>query len=178
MKKNTLSLKNLIALLLLVLAIIMRFLPHIPNFVPITALSLFAGVYFSGYWAYLLPLAAMIISDTFLGFHTTMFFVYFSLLLTVAVGFFVRQKKNPLTIFLGTISGSVLFFLLTNFGVWLTTSWYTPDLAGIIKCYYMALPFFRNSLTGDIFYAIILFGAYEVASILITKRSKEALWQR
>jgi len=178
MSKEIFSTKNLLALGLIILAIILRFLPHLPNFAPITALALFAGVYFRGYWAYLLPLSAMIISDVFLGFHSTMFFVYFSLLLTVGIGTLARSKKKPATIIAGTFLGSILFFVITNFGVWLTTSWYAPGIDGLIKCYYMALPFFRNSLTGDLFYAIILFGAYETASFTIKKHAKEALWQR
>lgn len=175
--KHALTLKNLLAIVLLAIAIALRFIPHLPNFAPITALALFAGVYFSGAWAYLLPLAAMIVSDIFLGFHSTMFFVYFSLLLTVAIGSFVRSKKNPATILFGTLAGSVLFFIITNFGVWLTTSWYAPTVDGVVKCYFMALPFFRNSLSGDLFYAIIFFAAYEMALIVIKKRFKEVLWQ-
>jgi len=178
MGKEIFSVKNLLALGLIILAITLRFLPHLPNFAPITALALFAGVYFRGYWAYLLPLLAMIISDIFLGFHSTMFFVYFSLLLTVGIGALARSRKNPATVIAGTLLGSILFFVITNFGVWLTTSWYSPGIDGLIKCYYMALPFFRNSLTGDLFYAIILFGAYETASFMIKKHTKEALWQR
>jgi len=167
--KKILTPKNLLALGLLVLAVILRFIPHIPNFAPVTALALFAGVYFGGASAYLLPLAVMFISDIFLGFHSTMLFVYGSLLLTVAIGQFVKKKKNPATILGGTIAGSILFFIITNFGVWLTTNWYAPDLAGLIRCYYMAIPFFRNSVTGDIFYAIMLFGAYELAVFVIHK---------
>lgn len=171
--------KNLLALGLVIFAIAMRFLPHIPNFAPITALAMFAGVYFSGAWAYLLPLTVMIISDIFLGFHSTMIFVYGSLLLTVAIGQFVRSKKNPLTILAGTLAGSIIFFIITNFGVWLTTNWYTPDTAGLIRCYYMAIPFFRNSVTGDIFYATILFGAYELIIVFIKKISRRmAPWEK
>ena len=161
--------KNLLAIGLLIIAVALRFLPHVPNFVPITALALFAGVYFGGPWAYLLPLLAMISSDIFLGFHSTMYFVYGSLLLTVAIGQVVRRQKNPLTILGGTLAGSILFFIITNFGVWATTAWYSRDANGLIQCYYMAIPFFRNSMTGDLFYAIIFFGAYELASLLIIK---------
>lgn len=177
--KAIITAKNLLAFGLLVLAVLLRLLPHIPNFAPVTALALFAGVYFGGAWAYLLPLLVMIISDIFLGFHSTMLFVYGSLLLTVAIGQLVKRKKNPLTIFGGTLAGSVLFFIITNFGVWLTTNWYAPDFAGLIRCYYMAIPFFRNSVTGDIFYATILFGAYETAMLLINKIFRRTVpWEK
>ena len=173
------SSKNIILVALLALAITLRLLPHIPNFVPITAIALFAGVYFGGAWAYILPLMAMIITDIFLGFHSTMLFVYGSLILTVGIGHIVRTKKNPLTILAGTLAGSILFFIITNFGVWTTTKWYTPDISGLLKCYEMAIPFFRNSLAGDLFYVTIFFGAYESAVLVIKKqKSKEAVWQR
>lgn len=176
LKKITTT-KNLLASGLLTVAIILRLIPHIPNVAPITAIALFAGVYFGGALAYLLPLAIMVISDIFLGFHSTMFFVYASLILTVAIGHYVKSKKNPLTIAAGTIFGSILFFIITNFGVWATTGWYGTNMAGLIRCYEMAIPFFRNSLFGDVIYATIFFGAYETIAALNKKKvSKEVLW--
>jgi len=168
----------LLALGLLIVAVVLRFLPHIPNVAPMTAIALFTGVYFGGASAFLLPLAAMVISDIFLGFHSTMFFVYFSLILTVAIGQFVRSKKNPLVIAAGTLAGSILFFLITNFGVWLTTNWYALSFAGLLKCFEMAIPFFRNSLFGDLMYVTIFFGTYELVLAVSNKKHKEVMWQK
>ena len=162
MIKQYSTLKNLLAFFLLIIAILLRFLPHIPNFVPITALALFAGVYFGGPISYLLPILAMIVSDIFLGFHSTMIFVYASLLLTVSIGQTVKKHKRPLNVIGGTLFASIIFFIITNFGVWLTTDWYSTNLYGLIKCYYMALPFFRNSIAGDLFYVAVMFGSYEI----------------
>lgn len=163
--------KNIFLTLIFVVAIILRLIPHLPNFVPITALALFAGVYFSGPLAYLLPLLAMISTDIFLGFHSTMLFVYCSIILSVFIGQLARKKKNPLIILGATLTSSILFFLITNFGVWLTTNWYPATLAGLILCFQMAIPFFRNSLSGDFFYAIIFFGSYEFAVKYILNKS-------
>jgi len=171
--------KLIVGAIFLTMAIILRFLPHIPNFVPITAIALFFGVYFSGAWRFVLPLVAMVVSDIFLGFHSTMFFVYISLILTVVIGHFVNLKKNPFSILSGTLAGSILFFLITNFGVWLTTSWYSPNMSGLQKCFEMAIPFFRNSVIGDIFYVAVFFGAYEIYSAYLSKQlNKEVLCQK
>ena len=175
--REKLNSKNLLAVALLIIAVVLRLIPHMPNVAPITAIALFAGVYFTGAWAYILPLVVMIVSDIFLGFHSTMLFVYGSLILTVAIGHFVQSRKSPLTIAIGTLIGSILFFIITNFGVWLTTNWYGANFAGLVKCYQMAIPFFRNSLFGDIIYAAIFFGVYETFSDYSSKKiNKEALW--
>lgn len=171
--KKNITLANGIIGGIVLFTVMMRFLPHIPNFVPITALALFAGSYFKKPWAYILPVIVMVATDVFLGFHSTMFFVYVSLLLAVVIGQIIKKGRSPLSIMLGTLSGSLLFFLITNFGVWLTTNWYTSDFAGLIKCYEMAIPFFRNSFAGDIFYVTIFFGSYEAIIYLISKERRE-----
>lgn len=163
-----------IALLFVFLGVSLRLLPHTPNFAPIAAISLFAGVYLSRKTALVLPLAAMIISDIFLGFYETklMLFVYGSFLLNVILGFWVKKRKKWPTIFGSSLLGSLLFFLLTNFAVWAFTAWYPPTFAGLIQSYVMALPFFRNTLLGDIFYTVLFFGAYEAVEIWIHQKFK------
>ena len=78
-------------------------------------------------------------------------------------------NKNVLSIALGTLGGSIIFFLTTNFAVWLFSDWYAENLSGLIMSYTLALPFFRNSLMGDIFYTAVFFGLYELAPILAYK---------
>jgi hypothetical protein len=164
-----------------ILAPLFQYLPNIPNFAPIAALALFSGVYLKGKYALIIPLAAMLISDYFIGFYNPyiMLSVYLSFALIGLAGIWLKRNKTLANIFAGSLLGSVLFFLITNFAVWsVPNSYYPYTLTGLLDCYVLALPFFRNSLTGDLFYAIILFGAYETASFMIKKHTKEALWQK
>lgn len=164
--------KFLIALSFIILGVILRLIPHAPNFTPIAAVALFGGVYFSRKIALVLPLAVMIISDIFIGFYEPklMFFVYGSFLLSVILGFWLKKHKKWHAIAGMAILSSILFFGITNFAVWAFTPWYAKTLSGIIQCYIMALPFFRNTLLGDLFYASVFFGAYELAEVWIRKR--------
>jgi len=149
--------------LLILLGIICRFLPHPANFAPIVAIAIFGALYLPKKWSVILPLAAMFASDIFIGFYTwqIMLSVYFSFILIAGIGLLVRKNKKFHTILGGTLLGSVIFFLLTNFAVWAFGTMYLHNLSGLIQSYYMALPFFRNSLLGDIFYTAILVGGYE-----------------
>ena len=146
----------------------LRLIPHLPNFVPIGALALFSGFYFSKKIALILPLAVLFISDIFIGYYETrlMLFVYLSFLLYVVLGFWLNKNKKWYTIAGVATLGAVLFFLVTNFAVWLFTPWYAKNFSGLIQCYLMGLPFFRNTLTGDIFYTIVFFGSYELVVLL------------
>lgn len=162
------KINHIIALLLVITGVSLRLLPHEPNFAPIGALALFSGVYFSNKKiAFLIPLAAMLVSDFFLGFAqvSVVLSVYLSFGLIYLIGIWLKKHQD----FTNTIGASLLasstFFVITNFVVWLATPWYTKDAAGLLKCFWLALPFFRNTLLGDLFYAGIFFGSY----VLITK---------
>lgn len=157
-----------VAMFLVLIVASMRLIPHPPNFVPIAAIALFAGVYFSKRTALLLPIAAMVISDIFIGYYeiSLMVVVYGSFLLYVLLGFWLKKNKKWYTIGGSTILGAVLFFLITNFAVWILTPWYAKTLSGLIQCYFMALPFFRNTLLGDFFYVSAFFGIYELVRAL------------
>jgi hypothetical protein len=134
-----------------------RLLPHLPNFVPLTAMALFSGKMLSDKrLAVAIVLASMIVSDAIIGFDVTTPFVYLALVISVLVGAsgFKNLSSSALTIG----SGSVLFFLITNFSVWLLQDIYPKSLDGLALCYTMALPFFRNSLIADCFYSLVFFG--------------------
>ncbi|CAI8351197.1 MAG: Uncharacterised protein [Bacteroidota bacterium] len=134
-------------------AVLMRLLPHPPNVAPITAVALFAGTFFDKkHWAILMPLLAMVVTDMFLGFSMITPVVYLSFLAITAVG--MRFKKMNI----GTVLlSSVVFFVLTNLGVWVLYYPLTPE--GLTSCFTLAIPFFINSLLGDIFFsALLLFG--------------------
>jgi len=159
----------IIALLFILIGVSLRLLPHAPNFTPIAAIALFGGVYFSKKIALILPVAAMLISDIFIGFYEPklMIAVYGSFILSVVLGFWLKKHKSWYAIGGGAILSSTLFFLVTNFAVWAFAPWYAKNLSGIIQCYVMALPFFRNTLLGDLFYASVFFGAYELIEVWI-----------
>ncbi len=131
-------------------AVLTRLVPHLPNFTPVTAIALFGGLYISNkILAYALPLIIMFISDIFLGFSSITLFVYSGFMLVTLIGT-LRKKSNILTIFMGSLS----FFIVTNFGVWLLG--YPKTWTGLVECYTLALPFFRNSLLGDFFYSGVM----------------------
>ena len=165
--KNIKTIDLFIAFCFVIIAVALRLLPHPPNFAPIAALALFAGVYLSRKTALVIPLAAMLISDLFLGFYEPMvgLAVYGSFLLTVVLGFCVKKQKKWFTILGGSLAGSLVFFLTTNFAVWAFTPWYAKTMNGLSLCFTMALPFFKNTLLGDLFYVGLFFGIYELAVI-------------
>lgn len=151
----------ILALVLVLLGVSMRFLPHPANFAPIAAVGLFSGLYLRKWYAFAVPLAAMVISDWQIGFHNLIAYTWGSFVLIGVIGLLIRRHKNPMTIVLGTLSGSVLFYLITNFGVWLHSGLYAKTWQGLLECYILALPFFRNTILGDLFYTGALVGMFE-----------------
>lgn len=164
--------KFLPALVLIALGVAARFLPHPANFAPIGAIAIFSGIYLPKKWAVILPLAAMFFSDLFIGFYAwpIMLSVYLSLAIMGLIGLLVRRNKKLSTILGGTILGSVIFYLVTNGAVWAFGSLYPQTAAGLAQSYYMAIPFFRNSLLGDLFYTGTLIGAYEMVMLWQARR--------
>jgi hypothetical protein len=165
-------LEFIIALLFVLIGIGFRVIPHAPNFTPIAAIALFGGVYFSKKIAFVLPLAAMFVSDIFLGFYEpkVMAAVYGSFFLCVVLGIWLKKNKNWSSILGSSFLTAFIFFFVTNFAVFAFTPWYAKTFSGFLQCYLMALPFFRNTLLGDIFYISAFFGAYELARALINKK--------
>src|SRR3990167_3038350 len=139
----------------------MRFLPHPPNFESIGAIALFAGAHFDDKrWAFTLPLAAMLLSDAVIGFHGQMPVVYGTFALVVCMGFFLRERRTALKITGAALAASTLFFVVTNFGVWAFDGLYPRTFEGLVVCYIAAIPFFGNTLAGNLFYAFLLFGGF------------------
>lgn len=150
--------KQLVIIALIVIAAIIRLLPHIPNVTPITAMALFSGVYLTNKkHAFIIPLLAMFLSDLFLGFSSITLFVYAAFILVSYIGF-SSKKVSIKTILISSIS----FFIITNFGVWLIG--YPKTLNGLLECYTLAIPFFRNSLIGDFFFAGVMYYGFEFVS--------------
>jgi hypothetical protein len=141
-----------------------RLVPHPPNFAPIGAMALFGGACFADKrLAFAVPLAAMALSDLALGFYNQTPWVYGSFALIVCVGFRLRQRRKPLSIAAAALASSILFYVVTNFGVWLTAALYPRTAAGLVTCYVAAIPFFRNTLLGDVVYSAALFGGLALA---------------
>jgi len=138
-----------------------RLVPHPPNFTPIAAMALFGGAFFSDRrLAFMVPLMAMIASDFVIGFHPLAPVVYATFLLVVCIGFWIKRHFSPSAIFAGTLAGSFLFFVTTNFAVWLSGTLYPKTAAGLLTCFVAAIPFFRNTLAGDLVYTVLLFGLF------------------
>jgi hypothetical protein len=161
---------RLVALLTAIFAAAaLRLVPHPPNFSPIAAMALFAGAYMPRkLLAFVAPFGALILSDIALGgFYPGMNFVYLSFALTVLIGWAVASRKTPLIIGGAAMAGSILFFILTNFGMWLFSGIYPVTQAGLVACYVAAIPFFQNTLAGDLFYTALLFGGFALAERML-----------
>jgi hypothetical protein len=143
----------------------LRVAPHPMNFAPIGALALFGGAYFSSKRAaFVIPLLSLIAGDIFIGFHRLVPYVYASFLVSVAIGLWLRQNKSLPRLGAAALAGSIQFFLVTNFAVWVTsTGTYAKTADGLLTCYIAGIPLFWNTLAGDAFYAVLLFGGMELA---------------
>lgn len=132
-----------------------------PNFSPVEAVALFGGAYFADRrLALLLPLVAMALSDLVIGFHNLLWLVYACVAASTVLGFGLRGKVGPARVAVYSVIGSTLFFIVTNFGVWIGSSMYPQTWAGLLECYVAAIPFYKNTLVGTLFYAALLFGGF------------------
>ena len=153
-------------------AAISRVFPHIPNFTPIAAMALFGGAYLKDKrLAFIVPMAAMLLSDLFIGFHNTMIYVYAAFAFTTFIGLGLRKGVKVGTLFIASLASSVIFFLVTNFGVWAANGFQSGAI-GMISTYVLGVPFFRMTLLGDLFYNTILFGAFYLAQLRFPKLAK------
>ncbi len=159
----------MLAYFLILLGAVLRVLPHPANFAPIAAVALFGAVYIKDKrLALALPFAAMIISDVFIGFDSleSRLIIYGTFLAIGLMGLWIRNHKNIYTVIGGSVLGSVTFYLVTNL-VWLyPAKMYPHTIAGQMESYTNALPFFRYTLLGDLFYVGIFFGLYELVVYL------------
>ena len=174
MSKTRKKIEFLTATVFIIIGAASRLLDHPFNFTPITAIALFGSVYLSKRTALILPILAMLISDFFIGFYqfSLMGFVYLSFFLCVFWGFWLKKHKKWYTVLVSSLFCSIIFFLLTNFAVWAFTDWYPKDSSGFVECYLMAIPFFKNTLLGDLLYVSLFFGIYEGIGVWIRKKFK------
>ncbi|CAN5171778.1 hypothetical protein BH09BAC1_BH09BAC1_29220 [soil metagenome] len=171
----TLNRPNVMAvLIMLLIAGITRALPHPANFAPMAAMALFGGAYINNRkLAFLLPLVAMIFSDVLLevlfqlnlrefsGIHETMFFVYGSIVAITGIGLLLNNRVKPLNVIGGSLAGSILFFIVTNFGVYAMGAT-GHNSTSLITTYALGIPFFQYTVLGDLCYVTLLFGSFEL----------------
>lgn len=159
-----------------------RLIPHAPNFTPMIALALFGGAYFENKKiAFAIPLAAMVISDLVLAmfegyafFSSMRLVIYSCFALITAMGFLLRNKVKVLNVTMASVTASVVFFIISNFAVWLGAEGklYSLDLTGLIACYVAAIPFFSNTIFSALIYSAVLFGSFEAAKYKFPVLSK------
>lgn len=154
---------NNITLILMILgAALSRLIPHPWNFTAIGAMALFGGASIkSKFQSLLIPVAALFLSDLILGFHSTMFFVYLPVAVTVILGWTLQESKNRGQLITASLFTSALFFAISNLGVWLTSGLYASNWQGFVDCYVAALPFLDRQVLGDLFFTGVLFGSFE-----------------
>lgn len=177
--KNSTNTKALLLILSLVfLAAFTRLIPHWPNFTAVGAMALFGAAFFKKkYWALFVPLFAMWFSDLFLNnlVYTTETFVWFAsyqlytlvpMALIVLLGIFLfKNNVSAAKVLGGSFAATVIFFLVSNFGTWISPYSVFPDtFAGLVSTYVAGLPFALNSLAGNLFFATALFGSYALAT--------------
>lgn len=175
---NEKSMNYAIAFVLVLLAALCRLVPHPMNFTPVLAVALFGGATLPRRISYAVPLGAMLLSDLALGygFGKMNVVVYGCLLAGVAMGWLLRDNRTLGRTIAATLSGSLLFYVVTNFVVWLGPPMpppfdYPHTFAGLVKCYVMALPFFRNALAGDVCWTLGLFALFDAARLWASRRN-------
>jgi hypothetical protein len=152
-----------VALALVVFGVVMRLLPHPANLAPVGAIALFGGAVLPRKFGWWLPLAIMAVSDYFIGFYDGILFTWTAFLLVGLFGMMLRRSTDWFRVPFGALAGGIIFFTVSNFGVWMQGGLYPRTWAGLVECYTMALPFFRNTLIGNLLYGAILFGVYALA---------------
>ncbi|MBI4042163.1 MAG: hypothetical protein HY391_01675 [Deltaproteobacteria bacterium] len=158
-----------LALFLVVIGFASRFLPHLPNFTALGAVTLFSGFYLRGRERWLVPFAVMLLSDVILnfaiyrmGFAPDQLMVYAAIGLNILLAGSLAGQSLGKRLLYGVPLSSFNFFLLTNFGVWLWSGLYARTLPGLVQCYVAAIPFLGYEFFSNAIYSLALFSAYEL----------------
>jgi hypothetical protein len=187
--QKTIHLRFGILCLMIVIVAFSRLIPHMPNFSPLGAIGLFGAAYFAHKWqAYLIPILATWVSDLFLNnmvyasyypeftwFYEGFYWQYGSYLLIVLMGIFLFKKVNIQRVVSGAFLASIIFFLVSNFGVWISGTMYPKTSEGLVACYVAAIPFFKGTLIGNLLFSAVLFGTFAFAQKQIPALSKKEL---
>src|SRR3989344_6275708 len=193
------NIKNFIGpMLIITIAVLIRLFPHPANFAPIAAMALFGGTYLNKKYSIAIVFGTLILSDYLLLYinpfssqllnfskiyspaamlHSTTIFVYGSFLLVALLGVWLRSHKSFKNILTASLSSSILFFLVTNFGVWAQGA-YGGDITGLWQSYVMGIPFFKNIVVGDLFYVGLFFGSFEIVSSILKEKNYGYLYKK
>lgn len=169
------SSKNVLTIAAIIfVAAITRLIPHPMNFAPLGAMALFGAAYFGRKgMGLLITMIAWLISDFILNnfvysfsdglvlFTQGSIFIYGSILLIYLLGTQVLKKITLVRMLGGSLAASIIFFAISNLGVWATGTMYPMNAAGLMECYAAGIPFFKNTVAGDLFYSGALFLVYE-----------------
>jgi len=158
-------------IIFILIAILLRISPHPWNFTPILSIALLTGVYFKNKYSFLIPLSIVVLSDLYIGNFNMAFWVYMSYLLIFVFGKTFISEKSFKNIFLSSVLGSLIFFIITNFGTWLIG--YPKSIAGLVTCFTLALPFYKNTLLSAVFYSSLFFVLYEMFLMINFKYIKK-----
>jgi hypothetical protein len=175
METQKLDLRFGVITVMILLAALSRLIPHPPNFAPIGGIALFGAAYYSRrFEAFAIPIISTWISDLvlnnivygayfdhFVWFYSGSLFTYSAFALIVLLGMFALKKVSIPNMIASALGASVIFFLVSNFGVWFSGLMYPKDFGGLVACYAAGLPFFQNTILGDLAYTGLLFGAFE-----------------
>ena len=146
--------KQFLPVTLIIILTWARLIPHPPNFTPIVTVAILSGYFFSNiYLSFLTLLISMFIADAFIGFHEHMFSVYISLLLISFIFYKISEKINFKNLFMCSFIASLIFFIISNFSVWIIGGLYDRSLSGLVECYILAIPFFGNTFLSTVIFA-------------------------
>ncbi|HRY63366.1 MAG TPA: hypothetical protein P5267_02065 [Patescibacteria group bacterium] len=169
--------KPLLALILIALGFTCRLFNYPPNFSPLGAIALFAGFCFFRRWSLFVPLVILAASDIFIGFYDwrLMASVYASFILIGLVGSALKKHSRWWSVGLGAIIGSLSFFVITNLAFWYFGGFYPLTLVGLSSCFTLAIPFFKNTLIGDLFFTAVFFGIYSLVPYIYGAKEKQIM---
>ena len=169
--------KEIFPIGLILVLVFARLIPHPPNFTPIIAVAIMSGYFFRNiYLSFAILLISMLLADAFIGFYNNMLFVYLSLFLIAFVFFKISKKINFKNLFIYGFVGSVIFFIISNFGVWALGSpgvydiAYEKNLNGLVECYILAIPFFGNTFLSTVIFAYPAIFVYKSLTVRFGSR--------
>lgn len=149
-----------VALGCIFIAVMSRLIPHPPDFTAVNTIALFGALYLNNRaLSFITVFSSLFLSDILLGFHSTMPFVYLGQSLIILFGYKFKDQISIYRVPFVTLAMSILFFLVTDFGVWLTSGLYPKTAAGLALCYVAALPFLLNQILGDMIYGVLMYGS-------------------
>ena len=150
--------KEIFPISLILILAFARLIPHPPNFTPIIAVAIMSSYFFRNILlSCTVIIISMLLADIFIGFYKNIFFVYLSLLLITYIFSHINRKIKLKNLFIFGLLGSIIFFILSNFGVWILSEMYEKNLNGLINCYLLAVPFFINTLLSTIIFSYTAF---------------------